>query len=122
MTEVETYIAGFDPKKQEIMQKIRALILKEAPDAVEKMAYGMAGYKTFGKPLVYFAAHMSHIGLYALPESNRVFYDELKPYKRGKGSIQFRIDRPMPYDLIERIVAFRVEENKAKAALKKRKE
>ena len=121
MTDVEKYIAGFESERQEILNKIRDIIIEVAPGSEEKMAYGMPGYKTLGKPLVYFACHKMHVGFYALPDTNELFDEELKAYKRGKGSIQFQLDEPIPYELIRRIVIFRVNENLKKSKLLKSK-
>ena len=74
---------------------------------------GMPPYKTYGKPLVYFAGYKNHIGLYATPSGHQEFEKELASYKQGKGSVQFPIGE-LPIDLIRRIVAFRVKENDAK--------
>ncbi|RIV70759.1 iron chaperone [Flagellimonas aequoris] len=115
MDEVDEYISKFPEEAQEIMQKIRAIVKDVAPDAVEQTAYGMPGYKTHGKPLVYFAGYKNHIGLYATPSGHEKFAEELSKYKQGKGSVQFPLDQPMPYDLIKRIVVFRVQENASKA-------
>lgn len=114
MTEIEEYIQQFPESVQEILSKIRGLILTHAPDAEEKMAYGMPGYKLQGKPLVYFAAFKHHIGFYATPTGHEKFSAELSRYKQGKGSVQFPLDQPMPYKLIEEIVQFRVIENNQK--------
>ncbi len=114
MNEVETYIQQFPREVQEIMLKIRALILKNAPEAIESFSYGMPAYKTNKKPLVYFAAYKQHIGFYATPTGHIAFQDELSHYKQGKGSVQFPLDKEIPYDLIERIVKFRVHENNTK--------
>ncbi|MEZ5070723.1 MAG: DUF1801 domain-containing protein [Bacteroidales bacterium] len=114
MNEIDAYIAQFPGPVQDILKKLRALVRKHAPDAVEAMAYGMPGFKTNKKPLVYFAGYKSHIGLYATPSGHSEFKEELSKYKQGKGSVQFPLDQPMPYDLIEQIIRFRVEENKAK--------
>lgn len=62
------------------------------------------------KVLVYFAAFKNHIGFYALPSGNLAFQEELKNYKTGKGSIQFPLSKPIPYDLIQKIVEFRIKE------------
>lgn len=119
MNEVDKYIEGFPADVQDILVKIRVLIRETAPMAVESMAYGMPAYKTSGKPLVYFAAFKNHIGFYATPSGHEKFANELSSYKQGKGSVQFPIDRPIPYDLIRRIVVFRIEENSV--GVKKRK-
>ncbi|WP_317168888.1 iron chaperone [Flavobacterium undicola] len=96
------------------MEKIRAIIKNEAPDCVESISYGMPAYKTFGKPLVYFAAYKNHIGLYTTPSGHAQFSEALSKYKQGKGSVQFPLDSAIPYELIEQIVAFRVRENSNK--------
>lgn len=117
---VDEYIAGFPTAVQSQLKKIRSVIKKEAGDAVEMIAYGMPAYKLSGKPLVYFAAYDHHIGFYATPSGHSEFTEELSKYKQGKGSVQFPLDEPLPVDLIQRIVAFRVKEanvkKKSKAA------
>lgn len=112
--DVTTYIASFPVETQNIMNKMRTLILTGAPDAIESIAYGMPAYKTYGKPLIYFAGYKNHIGWYALPSGQEAFSKELQGYKQGKGSVQFPLDAPIPFDLLQRIVAFRVAENKSK--------
>lgn len=114
MNEVDKYIADFPETVQEIMISIREIIREEAPDAIEGFAYGMPSYKTNGKPLVYFAGYKSHVGFYATPTGHEQFAKELSVYKQGKGSVQFPLNQPIPYDLIRRIVAFRVQENNLK--------
>lgn len=121
MSEIETYIQQFPENVQEILRNIRKLIKENAPDAVESFSYGMPAYKTNHKPLVYFAAFKSHIGFYATPSGHSEFQAELSRYKQGKGSVQFPLDQPIPYKLIERIVKFRVNENQEKAAKPKKK-
>lgn len=108
MNEIETYIQQFPGNVQEILRNIRTLIKNTAPEAEELFAYGMPAYKTNKRPLVYFAAFKAHIGLYATPSGHSEFQDELSKYKQGKGSVQFPLDQPIPYKLIERIVKFRV--------------
>lgn len=111
MNDVESYIRQFPGNIQEILRTIRKLITDNAPDAEELFAYGMPAYKLNKKPLVYFAAFKKHIGFYATPSGHSAFQDELSNYKQGKGSVQFPLDKPIPYKLIERIVKFRVTEN-----------
>lgn len=111
MNTVDTYIATFPVPVQELLQQLRAAIIKQAPHAIESIAYGMPAYKTNGKPLVYFAGYKHHIGFYATPSGHQQFSIELSKYKQGKGSVQFDIHTPIPFDLIEKIVAFRVIEN-----------
>ncbi|SDQ09801.1 iron chaperone [Flagellimonas zhangzhouensis] len=114
MSEIDQYIAKFPEEVQEHLLKIRSLIKKLAPEALEVMAYGMPGYKTNGNPLVYFAGYKNHIGFYATPSGHAEFQKELSNYKQGKGSVQFPLGQPIPYDLIQKIVEFRVKENKSK--------
>lgn len=111
MNEIEKYIQQFPENVQEILQNIRALVKDNAPDAEEYFAYGMPAYKTRKKPLIYFAAFKNHIGLYATSSGHREFQAELSTYKHGKGSVQFPLHQPIPYELIKRIVQFRVQEN-----------
>ena len=107
---VSEYIAGFPLEIAAIMNKIRTIIKQIAPDASESVAYNMPSYKLNGKPLIYFAGFKNHIGLYALPTAHKAFADELSKYKHGKGSVQFPLNKPIPYELIMRIVSFRVSE------------
>jgi len=118
---IDEYIASFPKEIQKELELIRKTIKHAAPDAEEAISYGMPSFKLHGN-LVYFAAFKNHIGLYALPKSNEAFKQELSIYKTGKGSIQFPLDKPMPVDLITKIVKFRVQENleKMKSKLKKK--
>ncbi|HSI75444.1 MAG TPA: DUF1801 domain-containing protein [Lunatimonas sp.] len=113
-TSISDYIAAFPAEVRDVLSQIRTIILETAPDAEEGFAYQMPSYKTYGKPLVYFAAFENHIGLYATPTGHDAFKERLAGYKQGKGSVQFPLDQPIPYKLIREIVAFRVAENKAK--------
>ncbi len=114
---IDEYIAQFPPQIQEILQKIRAIVHQAAPEAKEKISYQMPTFTLNGN-LVHFAAFKNHIGFYPIPSGIEAFKQELSAYPQGKGSVQFPLDRPIPYDLIARIVAFRVEENLKKAAKK----
>jgi len=111
---VDSYIKTFSPETQQKLESIRSCIWRKAPDAVESISYGMPAYKTHKKPLVYFAGFNTHIGFYATPTGHQAFEEELSRYKQGKGSVQFPISEPLPLELIERIVEFRVLENEKK--------
>ncbi|NLT03890.1 MAG: DUF1801 domain-containing protein [Bacteroidales bacterium] len=111
MNPVDLYIAQFPVSVQDVLNRIREIIKFNAPEAEESMAYGMPAYKTHRKPLVYFAAFEHHIGFYATPSGHSAFSEALSQYKQGKGSVQFPINQPIPYDLIADIVRYRVEEN-----------
>lgn len=110
---VNDYIKNFPKEIQILLEKLRDIILKNAPDAVENISYGMPVYKTFGKPLVYFAAYKNHIGFYATPTGHSEFANKLSKYKQGKGSVQFPI-YAVPFELVEKIVVFRAAENEKK--------
>lgn len=114
MNEIDLYILSFPTEVQEILAKIRSIVKKMAPEAVESLSYGMPAYKTNNRPLIYFAGYKYHIGFYATPTGHEQFSAELSKYKRGKGSVQFPLDQPIPYDLIAQIVEFRVIENQSK--------
>jgi uncharacterized protein YdhG (YjbR/CyaY superfamily) len=111
MAEVNDYIDSFPENTQRILIQIRKIILQEAPDAIESIAYKMPAYKINGKPLIYFAGFKNHIGLYATPSAHSEFIDELSGYKHGKGSVQFPMNQPVPFDLIRKMVKFKVKEN-----------
>ena len=112
--DIDEYIGAQPKEVRELLKQIRITIRKAAPEAAESISYGMPAYKTIGKPLVYFAAFKSHIGFYATPTGHKEFADELAKYKQGKGSVQFPLNKPIPFDLIERIVKFRVNENQTR--------
>ena len=114
MNKIDEYINQFPDDIQEKLNIIRKIILDNAPHAEEILSYGMPGYKLNKKPLVYFAAFKNHIGFYATPSGHSQFQEELSKYKQGKGSVQFPYSKPIPYELIERIVKFRVIENNQK--------
>ncbi len=117
---VDAYIASFPADIQEQLQLMRATIRAAAPDAVEKISYGMPAFALEGN-LVYYAAAKNHMGFYPATNVFVEFPDELAHYESTKGSIHFPLRGPLPLDLIGRIVRYRVEENRAKAAAKRRK-
>lgn len=108
---IEDYISSFPAETGKILRKVYTTIKKAAPESAESISYGMPAFRTNGRPLVYFAGFKNHIGFYATPTGHAEFEQELSKYKRGKGSVQFPIDKPIPFDLIGRIVEFRVKEN-----------
>ncbi len=112
---IDEYIAGFPSDAQHRLRELRALIRATAPEATETISYAMPTFDLNGHHLVHFAGYARHIGFYPVPSGVEAFKEELKPYKGGKGSVQFPLDRPMPTDLIRRIVEFRVEENAGRA-------
>lgn len=111
---IDEYIAGFPAETQKVLAELRALIKSCAPGATETISYAIPTFDLNGRHLVHFAGFERHIGLYPIPSGVEAFKDELKPYKQGKGSVQFPLGQPLPTDLIRRIVEFRVAENKAR--------
>ncbi len=114
---IDEYITDFPEDVQEILEKIRITIKQAAPEAEETIKYAMPTFVLNGN-LVYFAAFQHHIGFYPVPTGIKAFQEELSAYKTGKGSIQFPLDREMPFDLITKIVKFRVMENVERRATK----
>ncbi|WP_294824840.1 DUF1801 domain-containing protein [uncultured Flavobacterium sp.] len=117
---IDEYIAAFPPEIQKTLGEVRQIIRNAAPEATEKISYALPTFYLHGN-LVHFGAFTNHIGLYALPSGNKAFQDEISRYQTGKGSIQFPLSEPMPHDLIQKIVNFRVAENNEKAMLKNKK-
>jgi len=115
---VDQYIAAFPAEVKKRMQQLRKTIKAAAPNADEVISYQIPGYKYFGM-LVYFAAYKNHIGFYPGAGGVLEFYEKLSSFKSAKGSVQFPHDRPIPYDIISKIVKFRVKQNEEKISLKK---
>ena len=113
---IDEYIAGFPDEVREILETVRTTIREAAPDAEEAISYQIPTFKLNGRPLVYFAGYKKHVGLYPVPVGNAEFGGDLSPYQSGKGTAKFPLNRPIPYDLISRIVEFRIRETSAGAA------
>jgi uncharacterized protein YdhG (YjbR/CyaY superfamily) len=117
---IDEYIASFPEDVKLKLEKLRETIRAAAPDAVEKISYQMPTFALHGN-LVHFAAYKNHIGFYPTPSGIEKFMQELSTYKSSKGAVQFPLDQPLPYELVSRIVAFRVRENMEKEAAKRKK-
>ena len=111
---VNEYIQAYPQKVKDILRKIRAIVKEEAPQAEEIISYNMPAYKIYGRILLYFAAHTEHIGVYALPSANIEFKKELYGYETSKGTVKFPFSKPIPYELVGRMVKFRAKENMKK--------
>ena len=116
---IDDYISKFPPEIQEILSTIRKVIKEAAPEAKEKISYQMPTFELHGN-LVHYAAFKNHIGFYPTPNGIDAYKEELSGYKGAKGSIQFPINQPMPYELISKIVKYRVAENIQKAENKRK--
>jgi uncharacterized protein YdhG (YjbR/CyaY superfamily) len=109
---IDEYIAAFPKEVQDVLEKIRSAIRESAPEAEEAISYGIPAFRLNGsRDSVYFAGWKNHIGFYPTPSGIEAFKKELAPFKQEKGSVQFPLDKPIPYDLVKKIVRYRVTEN-----------
>jgi len=117
---IDEYIATFPEEVQKILEELRETIKAAAPDAEEKISYQMPTFALKGN-LVHFAAWKNHIGFYPASSGTQAFKHELSIYEGAKGSVKFPIDKPLPLELISKIVKFRVTENLKNAEIKSSK-
>jgi uncharacterized protein YdhG (YjbR/CyaY superfamily) len=117
---VGEYIKRSPAEVRTALQKLRKTIKTTAPEAEEVISYAIPGYKYHGM-LIFFAAFKNHISVYPAPRGNEAFKKELAAYKGGKGTIQFPLGEPIPFDLVVRIIKFRMKENEERAAAKNKK-
>jgi len=113
---IDEYIAEFPAETQVVLEELRALIRASAPDATETISYAIPTFDLNRRHLVHFAGYEKHVGFYPTGSGVEAFKQELKPYKSGKGSVQFPLGQSLPTDLIRRIVELRVVENTGKAS------
>jgi uncharacterized protein YdhG (YjbR/CyaY superfamily) len=113
-TTIDEYINTFPADIQAILEKVRQTIQEVAPEAVETMSYGMPTFDLNGKHLVFFSGWKHHISLYPLPAGDEAFQQKIAHYKRVKSTIQFRLESPIPYALVEEIVTLRIMEKSGK--------
>jgi uncharacterized protein YdhG (YjbR/CyaY superfamily) len=118
--DIDSYISKFPADVQAILQKVRETIRHAAPEARETISYMMPAFKQHGI-LVYFAAWEKHVGMYPPISGNKTLENAIARYAGPKGNLQFPLDEPIPYDLIERIVKLRVKQDTEKAAAKRKK-
>jgi uncharacterized protein YdhG (YjbR/CyaY superfamily) len=116
---IDEYIATFPAEVQAVLQKVRQTIKGAAPDAAETISYLMPAFKQYGI-LVYFAAWANHIGLYPPISGDKTLEKAVARYAGPKGNLQFPLNEPIPYALIERIVKLRVKQDAAKAAAERK--
>ena len=119
--DISEYIAGFPEEVQEKLEKIRVTIKKAVPNAEETIRYKIPTFNLKGKYLIYFAAYKKHIALYPAPIGIEEFKEEISPYESGKGTLQFPLDQPIPFNLIRKIVKYRAKENLARVTAKEKK-
>ena len=118
--DIDGYISQFPAEVQAILEKVRATIHHAAPEAKETISYLMPALRQHGM-LVYFAAFKKHIGLYPPVSGDKALEKAIARYAGPKGNLQFPLDEPIPYDLIEWIVKLRVKQDLAKAAARRKK-
>jgi len=107
---IDEYIQSFPPDVQQPLERMRQTIREEVPEATEAISYNMPAFKLNGI-LVWFAAFKNHIGFYPRPSGIEAFTKELAPYKSTKGAVQFPLNKPVPYELVRKVVRFRAKEN-----------
>jgi uncharacterized protein YdhG (YjbR/CyaY superfamily) len=117
---IDMYIADFPKETQVLLEELRATIKKAAPDAEEIISYGMPAFKFNKRILVYFAGHKNHIGFYPGASGIEAYKNEISAYKWAKGTVQFPLDRPLPLELITKMVNFKVIENTQRSKSKKK--
>lgn len=115
---VDEYFSTLSAGTKNILEQVRKAIKQAAPQATEVISYNMPAFKMHGV-LVYYAAYSGHIGFYPTSSPIEIFKEELSAYKCSKGAIQFPIEKPIPLNLVKRIVTFRVQQDEAKAKKKK---
>jgi uncharacterized protein YdhG (YjbR/CyaY superfamily) len=121
MKTIDEYIKNFEPEIQKTLNEIRNFIKKEIPEATEKISYGMPTFYLNGN-LIHFAAFKDHYSFFPSPSGiDASFEKELVPYRAGKGTLRFPIDEPIPWDIIKKVLQFRVKENLKKVKNKKPK-
>jgi uncharacterized protein YdhG (YjbR/CyaY superfamily) len=120
-TSVDEYIGTFPEDVQKILVEVRTIIKSIVPDAKEKISYQIAAFELNGKNLIHYAGWKNHISMYPVPEGTDAFNKEMANYVDGKGTIKFPLDKPLPLDLIRKIVKFRVADNLKNAELKSHK-
>lgn len=114
---IDQYIAQFPAGTRQLLETIRAAVQQAAPDAIEAISYQMPTFKLHGN-LVHFAGYQNHIGFYPAPSGIKEFETELAGYQTSKGTLRFKLDQPLPLELIGRIVKYRAQANLDKAAAK----
>ena len=105
---IDEFIASYPKEVQDILQQIRQAIQKAAPEAKEKISYGIPTFTLNGKNLIHFSAYDKHIGLYPGAQAVADFADKLTEYETSKGTIRFPLDKPIPFDLVDKITRYQI--------------
>lgn len=112
---IDEYILSAPKEVQKKLESIRQIVKEAAPEANEKISYGMPAFNLNGKRLLYFGAFKNHVSLFpASSAANAAFKKDLADYETSKGTVRFPLDKPLPLTLIHQIVEYRVKENQTK--------
>ena len=101
---VDEYVAALPAETQLVLQDLRARIRRVVPDAEESISYDMLAFRRDGTSFAYVAAWKKHISVYPVPDSNDALNQRIAPYRAGKGTLQFPLTQPIPYELIEEVI------------------
>ena len=113
-TTVADYLASFPPEVHEILDEVREAVRQAAPEAEEVISYQIIAFKVNGQRMVYLAGWKNHIGLYPIPTFEPALEEQVSPYRASKDTLRFPLRKPIPYDLIERIVTQLVKRQESK--------
>jgi len=116
---IDEYISLFPPATQKVLEQIRATIKKAAPKTEEVISYDIPCFNLNGTYLIYFAGYKNHVSIYPAPRGKDEFKEILSAYKGGKGTVQFPLAKPIPFNLITKIVKFRIKEKSKKVKNKR---
>lgn len=108
---VDEYIKNYPKEVQEILEKLRKIAKEIVPEAEETISYGIPTIKLNGKYVIYFAAFAKHIGVYPILKAEDSLLKEIAPFVKGKGTLQFPLDKPFPYDLFKKLVKSNLKQN-----------
>lgn len=115
---IDEYISAFPDKTQEYLHEIRALIHKSVKNTSEKISYGIPAVTLGHSYLIYFSGNKKHIGMYPIPAGDEDFRKEILPYKQGKSTMQFALEKPLPVALIKKMLKWAVKSNEERQVKK----
>ena len=111
---VDEYVASFPPETRAVLEKVRRTMRSAAPGTEERISYDIPTFTVNGKYVIYFAGWKRHISIYPIPAGDEALQRDLAPYVAAKGTLRFPLDKPIPYDLIERLTAAAIQARAAK--------
>jgi uncharacterized protein YdhG (YjbR/CyaY superfamily) len=113
---VDEYIASFPPDVQRTLEEVRAAIRGAVPGTEERISYGIPTFALDGRYVVYFSGWKRHVSVYPVPDADPALQREIAPYRAGKGTLKFALDKPLPLDLISRVAARLLEQRRERTA------